>query len=547
MIKHVKYLILGAGPAGLQMAYFLEKEGLDYLILERNDSVGTFFKQYPVHRQLISINKKHNFFSEEEFNWRHDWNSLLSDDPEMRFTKYTDDLFPNADLMVHYLEEYAERFKLKIDFKQTATLITKNEKGLFLINTAENKSYTAEVLIMGLGVVSSNKPKDIEGIELVTNYGDQITDLEFYKNKRVAVLGGGNSAFETANYLAGTAAFVHVLMKHPLKMAWDTHFVGHLRAVNNQIIDMYQLKSMHAVLNPRLLKISKTDHGTFVTNHEYDYPNSITPGTLKLSREYDVIINCTGFKWTSTSLFEQSIEPKVKHGDKFLELKYNWESVNVSNLFFIGGAMQSIDRVAASGFIHGFRYNIRSLFYLLRERYESKSFPSIKSDPYSWGEFLENLYERYSTSAGLYQMFGVLCDYLVFDEKQTTAKYYSEYPIKYLLQSIPPDLHLMTFTLELGFDKHHAKSSLEFMGPSDPNDTENAVFLHPVIRHYFKGEVQEFHFGDSLLGRWDMPHKNGGAVMSYHGEFISWLEKVTGKKIEGFKSNEMQISNYHTW
>jgi hypothetical protein len=51
------YLIIGAGPAGLQLGYFLERSGRDYLILEAGSHPGTFFRKYPRHRQLISINK----------------------------------------------------------------------------------------------------------------------------------------------------------------------------------------------------------------------------------------------------------------------------------------------------------------------------------------------------------------------------------------------------------------------------------------------------------------------------------------------------------
>lgn len=547
MPTHVKYLIIGAGPAGLQMGYFMEKEKQDYLIVERNAEVCSFFKRYPIHRKLISINKKYNFFTEEEYNWRHDWNSLLSDDSTLRFIHYTDELFPSAELMLRYMDDFSKKVGLKIEFNQTVLKIAKALNGNFIVHTAEGKIFTAEVLLMGLGAVSANIPKDIEGIELATQYGDQSIDLELYKNKRVAVLGGGNSAFETADYLAGTAAFVHVLTKNEIKMAWDTHFVGHLRAVNNQIIDMYQLKSMHAVLNPRLLKITKTDSGTLITNHEYDYPESKTPGTLKLSREYDVIINCTGFNWSSPNLFDASIQPLTKQGGKFLDLKTNWESANVSNLFYIGGAMQSIDRSAASGFIHGFRYNIRSLFNLLQERYSSIPVPFDEFHTFQWESFLPKLYERFSTSAGLYQMFGVLCDYLEFDEQLTSAKYRKEYPVKYLLENIPSDKHLLMFTLELGFDKYKEKSSLSFMGPSDPNDTKNAVFLHPVIRHYFNGKESEFHFGDSLLGRWDMPHQHGGAVMSYHIEFLKWLESTTGKTIPSYLFEHTPNSNFNAW
>ena len=49
-----QYLIIGAGPAGLQLGYFFEKTGRDYLILEAGDAPGTYFRSIPGHRTLIS-------------------------------------------------------------------------------------------------------------------------------------------------------------------------------------------------------------------------------------------------------------------------------------------------------------------------------------------------------------------------------------------------------------------------------------------------------------------------------------------------------------
>ena len=55
MKKDFDYLIIGAGPAGLQLGYYLEKNNRDYLIIERNDSAGAFFKDMPRHRFLESM------------------------------------------------------------------------------------------------------------------------------------------------------------------------------------------------------------------------------------------------------------------------------------------------------------------------------------------------------------------------------------------------------------------------------------------------------------------------------------------------------------
>lgn len=39
------YCVLGAGPAGLQMGYFLSKAKRDYIILERNTGPASFFNK----------------------------------------------------------------------------------------------------------------------------------------------------------------------------------------------------------------------------------------------------------------------------------------------------------------------------------------------------------------------------------------------------------------------------------------------------------------------------------------------------------------------
>lgn len=54
-----QYCVIGAGPAGLQLGFFLQQAGRDYVIIEREASAGSFYKTYPRHRQLISINKRY--------------------------------------------------------------------------------------------------------------------------------------------------------------------------------------------------------------------------------------------------------------------------------------------------------------------------------------------------------------------------------------------------------------------------------------------------------------------------------------------------------
>ena len=53
-----EYVIVGAGPAGLQSAYYLQQFACNYVVLEAGPLAGNFFVRYPRHRQLISVNKR---------------------------------------------------------------------------------------------------------------------------------------------------------------------------------------------------------------------------------------------------------------------------------------------------------------------------------------------------------------------------------------------------------------------------------------------------------------------------------------------------------
>jgi ribulose 1,5-bisphosphate synthetase/thiazole synthase len=51
--EYHKYIIVGAGPGGLQLGHYLESAGRDYLVLEQSDTAASFFVKYPRWRQLI--------------------------------------------------------------------------------------------------------------------------------------------------------------------------------------------------------------------------------------------------------------------------------------------------------------------------------------------------------------------------------------------------------------------------------------------------------------------------------------------------------------
>ena len=132
--KIYDYIIIGSGPAGLQAGYFLEKYKKDYIILEKSNNNGSFFKKYPIHRKLISVNKVYTGSNNKDFNLRHDWNSLLCEDNKLLFKNYTKEFFPHADCMVKYLNDYQYKNNIKVSFNTNVLKINKTEDSLFEIN-----------------------------------------------------------------------------------------------------------------------------------------------------------------------------------------------------------------------------------------------------------------------------------------------------------------------------------------------------------------------------------------------------------------------------
>ncbi|XP_013864360.1 FAD-dependent oxidoreductase domain-containing protein 2 [Austrofundulus limnaeus] len=514
---HYTYCVLGAGPAGLQMAHFLSKAGRDYIVLERNSGPGSFFNKYPRHRKLISINKIHTGRRNREFNLRHDWNSLLSDKPDLLFRRVSAEFYPPADAFPLYLSMFVKELDLRVrygvDIGRIRSVQSASRRS-YILTDQHASEYTCSVLLVATGLWVPQKVQFI-GSDLVEGYESISTNPEDYRDQAVLILGKGNSAFETAQSILGSASLVHMLSSSPVRLAWQTHYVGDLRAVNNELIDTYQLKSLSGLVEAPLEKIviaerkeqgrrrpdgKKEGRGKlYLTLKKYtlnkndpssgDVTREELPGyhidNFPMRKPYDRVIRCLGFRF-NFSIFDRSACPPRSENAKgrLPEVTAWYEGRNSPGLFVLGTAAHSRDyRASAGGFIHGFRYTARAVHRVLEHRYHGNRWLSTRLPT---TQLLSWILRRVGEASGPYQMFELLGDVILLRGS------HCEYVEEFLVQALPHFTSLSGHEVSshglIVVVMQYGKKKIDYLGrgraETDWTRAWQSNFLHPVLYYY---------------------------------------------------------------
>ena len=427
---YYEYIIIGCGPGSLQMGYYLHKNKDNYIILERNDKPGSFFYKYPRHRKMISINKIYNGSNNKDFNLRHDWNSLLCDDDELLMKNYTKEYYPNADIYIKYLFDYSIKNKLSINYNQNVVNIDKINEEFNIIT--ETHVFKCKYLIIATGLHKMNI-LDIDGSQYLSTYENMSLDKSKYVDQDILIIGNGNSAFETANNLIDVAKTIEIRGKE-IKYSYQSHYPGDLRSVNMEYIDTYLLKSLNRITKPRQFQITKENtmckklnngkiHYKFINkslikNYLKKYKGDEIKRHLILidNQIYDKIILCTGFSF-DTSIFSDNIKPQL-YNNKIPILNSKFESINISNMFFVGTLMQFNDyKISSGAFIHGFRYYIRALFNIIQ--FEKKNIKWSSYKIVGIDNLTNYIIKRINETSALYQNFGFMADLILIIDNIT--------------------------------------------------------------------------------------------------------------------------------
>lgn len=171
--RHVQLLILGSGPAGYTAAVYGARANLNPVIITGMQMGG----------QLTTTT--------EVDNWPGDAQGVQG--PEL----------------MERMKAHAERFDTEIVFDQI-TEVNLQQKPFHL--KGDSGEYTCDALIIATG--ASARYLGLESEEAFKGKGVSACatcDGFFYRKKRVAVIGGGNTAVEEALYLSNIAAEVVVV------------------------------------------------------------------------------------------------------------------------------------------------------------------------------------------------------------------------------------------------------------------------------------------------------------------------------------------------
>ena len=167
-------IIVGAGQAGLSVAYFLRRTNLSVLLLDAEEAGGGA--------------------------WQHGWDSLRLFSPASWSSiagwpmPASVDQYPSRDHVVDYLRKYEARYELKIERPVRVTGIECTEQG-FQVN-AEARSWNSRAVVFATGTWRNPLVPNVEG--LASFKGQQLHSAQYrspepFKGQKVMVVGGGNS------------------------------------------------------------------------------------------------------------------------------------------------------------------------------------------------------------------------------------------------------------------------------------------------------------------------------------------------------------------
>jgi cation diffusion facilitator CzcD-associated flavoprotein CzcO/acetyl esterase/lipase len=203
----VDVVVVGAGIAGLYLAYSLSRAGHSMRIFEAGDDIGGtwHWNRYPGARvDIPSIDYMYSFDPDWRSDWQ--WSEKYASQPEI----------------LRYLNHVA----YKHDLRRHITFSTRVQQArwdegasLWHVHTDAGDEVTSRFIVMATGCLSMPKPPEIDGLDrfagevyFTSRWPHEPVD---FAGKRVAVIGTGSSGVQSIPVIAEQAEQVLVLQRTP--------------------------------------------------------------------------------------------------------------------------------------------------------------------------------------------------------------------------------------------------------------------------------------------------------------------------------------------
>jgi putative YpdA family bacillithiol system oxidoreductase len=168
-------VIVGAGPAGLTASLRAIEKNLNYITIEESEIGGTVAK-YPRQKLVMT--------SPVEF---------------PLYGKFKKTELPKENLIDFWLK-VMKRADFKCRTNEKVVNIMKEQDGTFTVSTTKGE-YRARFVVLAIGKSGSPRKLGVPGEEL-PKVMYRLIEADHYVNKRILVIGGGDSAVEAAMGLA---------------------------------------------------------------------------------------------------------------------------------------------------------------------------------------------------------------------------------------------------------------------------------------------------------------------------------------------------------
>jgi cation diffusion facilitator CzcD-associated flavoprotein CzcO len=187
-------IIVGAGPAGLACAMTMRVAGLNAVVFEKADGVGSVWRRH-YDRLHLHTDRKHSGL------------------PGLEMPR-TYPAYPSREQVVEYLESYAARFDIQPVFNTKVSCI-RRDGGQWRADAGQRSAH-APVVVVATGIADAPYRPSWQNSGL---YRGSILHSSEYRNptpymgKRVLVVGFGNSAGEIALDLANAGVDVALAVR----------------------------------------------------------------------------------------------------------------------------------------------------------------------------------------------------------------------------------------------------------------------------------------------------------------------------------------------